>query len=776
MKTFIKTLIIILSLAVLPTINAQTLTQTVKGKIVDSQTGEPMIGASAVMIDSILFLGDITNSEGVFRIHNVPVGRASFLFSSLGYEEQVASEILIGSAKEVFLTINLVESLEQIDEVVIVAKKNDGKPNNEVAFVSARSFSVEEAKRFPASLSDPGRMALSYAGVSSSDDGTNEIVIRGNAPNQMLWRIEGMEVPDPNHFSEEGFSSGAISILNSNVLSKSDFFTGAFPAEYGNATSGVFDIKLRAGNSDNREYAFQFGVLGTDLTAEGPIKKDYSGSYLINYRYSTLGLLGKVIDLGDGTIPTFQDMAFKINLPVGSSSNFSLWGIGGVSEDNSEESVYESIYYDEIFESKTYMSGMAFLHFFKNNAKIESRISISGNGSDFIENQRDTLTNETTHDKDILRNQAIRFNTDYSKKFNAKNTLKIGGIYSFLSYNVKSLSVENDIEEVFFDEKGDGNMIQSFAQLKHRFNENITGVFGAHYTYFSINNKSVIEPRVGLEWKLNPKHTLTAGFGVHSRRLPLNQYFSKTLDDNNQIVTPNKGLDFMQATHYVLGYDWRVIKNGHLKMEIYYQDLNKIGITKDTLSTDATVNGEVLDEELLATGIGRNYGVELTFEKFFTNQYYFLATASLFDSKYQAANGEWYNSEFNYGYTFNFVGGKEFTKGKEDNNILGVNGKLVTSGGKRGTPVDLDYFEETGELGFKENERNTVVFKDYFRLDFSIYYRINKPKVAHIISLDIQNLTDQQNVVFQFYDPRDAEEKTYYGLGIIPVFNYKIEF
>ncbi len=771
-----KTLILLLFTWAFSLLNAQTLTQTVKGKILDSQTGEPLVGASAVLIDSTLYLGDMTDAEGIFRIHNVPVGRASFVFSSIGYEEQVASEILVGSAKEVFLTIYLVESLEQLEEVIITAKKNDGKPNNEVAYVSARSFSAEEAKRFPASLSDPGRMALSYAGVASSDDGTNEIVIRGNAPNQMLWRIEGMEVPNPNHFSEEGFSSGAISILNANMLAKSDFFTGAFPAEYGNATSGVFDIKLRNGNSDKREYAFQFGVLGTDLTAEGPFKANYSGSYLVNYRYSTLGLLGKVIDLGDGTIPTFQDASFKINLPIGGKSNFSLWGIGGASEDNADESVFESIYYNEVFESKTYMSGATFLHFFENNSKIESRVSISGNGSDYIWNERDTITSYSLHEKEILRNQAIRFNTDYSKKFDARNTLKMGVIYSLLSYNVKSLNIENEVENVFFDEKGDGNMVQSFAQLKHRFNENITGVFGAHQTYFSINNKTTIEPRAGLEWKLNEKHTLTAGYGMHSRRLPLNQYFTKTIDDNNQIITPNKNLDFMRATHYVLGYDWRVIKNGHLKMEIYYQNLDKIGLPKDPNSTDATVNGEVIDRPLEAVGHGKNYGAELTFEKFFTQQYYFLATASLFDSKYRAANGEWYNTAFNYGYTFNLVGGKEFTIGKKDNNIFGCNGKLVTSGGKLGTPVDLDYFNETGELDFQELKRNTVRFKDYFRLDFSVYYRINKPKVAHIISLDIQNLTNHQNVVFQFFDPRDGEDKTYYGLGIIPIFNYKLEF
>lgn len=755
---------------------SQSLTQTVKGKVIDSQSEEPMIGVNIVLIDTTQFLAGSTDMNGDFSIANIPVGRASFVVTSIGYENYVVSEILVGSAKEVYLTVRMVEKFQQLEGATIVANKTDGKPNNDASLISSRSFSVEETKRFPASISDPGRMALSYAGVSGGDDETNEIIIRGNAPNQLLWRVEGMEVPDPNHFSEAGFSTGAISILNTNILAKSDFFTGAFPAEYGNAISGVFDIKLRNGNSDKREYAFQLGVLGTDLTAEGPFSKNYRGSYLVNYRYSTLSLLGDIIDLGDGTIPTFQDGSFKVNLPIGGSSNLSFWGITGFSEDNSEERQFGDTIYSEIFESKTYMSGLTFMHFFDNNSKIETRFSVSGNSSDYIENVEFQNINHKENETNISKNKSIRFNTDYSKKFNGRTSLKIGATYSLIDYNIESFEELNGVKNIYYEAKGDGAMFQSFVQVKHRFSENVTSVFGVHQSYFSVNDKTVIEPRAGLEWKLNPKHTLSAGFGIHSRRLGLTQYFVQTLDENNSIVTPNKDLDFMQATHYIVGYDWRVIKNGHFKIEAYYQDLNKVGIPIDITSTDATVNGEVIEFELEAKGKGRNYGLEFTFEKFFSNQYYFLSTLSIYDSKYKASNGKWYNTEFNSNYSFNFVGGKEFTKGKEGNNILGFNAKVITSGGQRGTPVDLDYFAEFGELHFDESERNTIQFKGYFRIDASVYFRLNKPKVSHIFSLDIQNLTDHSNIAFQFIDPATQEERTYYQLGLVPIFNYKLEF
>src|SRR5690606_38177978 len=350
-------------------LNAQTLTQTVRGKVIDAATDAPLPGATVTLLNITPTNGTITDEKGIFRLENVPVGRQSFLFSYLGYEENFMSEVLVGSGKELNLVIRLEESFEQLDEVVLSAPTDNIRPNNALATVSARSFSVEETKRFPASISDPSRMAVSLPGVSNSDDTTNEIVIRGNGPNQLLWRIEGVEVPDPNHFSEEGSSPGAISLLSTNMLGKSDFFTGAFPAEYGNALSGVFDINLRNGNSEKDEYAFQLGILGTDLSLEGPFSKNYGGSYLVNYRYSTLTLLNEFIEVSEGSVPTFQDLSFKVNLPLGTKTNLSLWGIGGISEDNEEnaEQVNENFIEDQVFESDTYMAGLNVKHFFSNS-------------------------------------------------------------------------------------------------------------------------------------------------------------------------------------------------------------------------------------------------------------------------------------------------------------------------------------------------------------------------------------------------------------------------
>ncbi len=773
MKSTTKTLgITLAALLFCLTTNAQTLTQAVKGRIIDTNTKRPLPGANITVINSDPLLGATTDADGYFRLEKVPVGRHSFAITYLGYEDAFLAEVLVGSAKEVDLPIQLTESLNTLDEVTINASKDNAKANNKMANVSARSFSVAETKRFPASFTDPGRMVLSFAGVTNSDDSSNEIIVRGNAPNQLLWKVEGIEVPEPNHFSEEGFSAGNIGMISTNLLGKSDFFTGAFPAEYGNALSGVFDIKLRNGNADKNEYAFQLGVLGIDFAVEGPFSKKSKSSYLVNYRYSTLALLDDLVDFGDSSVPTYQDLSFKIHLPLSNKTQLSLWGIGGISEsDDMLEMINDSLSQDEFFDSKTYMGGLNFQHFLSDKSTLKAIISLSGNQSNFESVEMDSENNSNEIVRDLLKNSAVRATLDFSHKLNAKTTLQTGAIFSLLHYDLVQDMAINGVKEFELNEENNANMTQMFIQGKHRFNPKLSSTFGVHSTYFSINNDFVIEPRGGLTYKINPKHTLSLGFGVHSRRMSLNQYFVDEVYDD---VFLNRDLDLMRAHHYIVGYDWRIIKNGHLKIEAYYQDINKVAIAKNPENTAAVVNGNLLSLDLTDDGKARNYGLELTFEKFFSDQYYFLLTASLFDNKYKAADDNWYNSRFNSNYTFNIVGGKEFSV--RNNNILGVNTKTLWNGNERSTPFNINEFTNTGSLSLLQKQRNTISLDDYFRIDISGYYRINRPKVSHVLSLDIQNITNRQNIDNLFFNSNLGTSQPSYQLGLTPIFNYRIEF
>jgi hypothetical protein len=324
----IASLLVALLLLTQP-LSAQTMTQTVRGTVVDKVIKSPLPGAVVQVLNTNPIQGTSTDLDGNFKLDKVPVGRQSFRISYIGYKEIILNDVDVNSGKELVLTIELEEKINK--EVVITTDKK--KPLNEMSSVSSRTFSVEETQRYAAAVNDPARAALAFAGVATVSDGNNHISIRGNAPNGLLWRMEGVEVPNPNHFSSPGTAGGGISILSAQLLSNSDFMTGAFASEYGNATSGVFDLRLRHGNNERREFTFQAGVLGIDAAAEGPFSSNHRGSYLINYRYSTLGILSKAGILDFGGVTTFQDLSYNFVLPTEKYGTFTMFGFGGLSSE-----------------------------------------------------------------------------------------------------------------------------------------------------------------------------------------------------------------------------------------------------------------------------------------------------------------------------------------------------------------------------------------------------------------------------------------------------------
>ena len=308
---------------------SQIVTQTVKGRIFDAETQTPLTGATVVISGTKPLLGSTTDLMGNFKISNVPLGRYNFQISFIGYDPAIVPEILVTSGKEVVINTGLKQSVNQMNEVTVKAYTRKDVPLNTMASISARSFSVEETRRYAGGVDDPARMASAFAGITSGNLQDNAIVIRGNSPKGVSWRLEGIDIPNPNHFPGANMAGGGIvTVFSSQMLTNSDFYTGAFPAEYGNAIAGVFDMKLRTGNSEKREHTVQFGVLGLDIASEGPFKTGGKATYLFNYRYSTLGLMQPLLPAHSG-LPVYQDLSFKLNFP-NKYGSISMWGIGAL--------------------------------------------------------------------------------------------------------------------------------------------------------------------------------------------------------------------------------------------------------------------------------------------------------------------------------------------------------------------------------------------------------------------------------------------------------------
>jgi len=364
--------------------------QTIRGQITDKIAGMPLPGATVFIPESNPLKGTVTDPEGYFKLEDVPTGRISLQINFLGYRPVYLENLNVISGKELVINVEMEENVIEGEEIVVRANVDKTKPLNKMSATSARTFSIEESQRYAGARNDVARMAANYAGVGTANDASNDIVIRGNSPDGLLWRLDGVTIPNPNHFGFMGATGGPVSMLNNNVLANSDFMTGAFPADYGNAMSGVFDLKLRNGNWEKYEFLGQVGFNGFEFGAEGPISKMNHSSFLVSYRYLTLALLSKIgLEFGTGTaVPQYQDLVFKVNLPTKKAGKFELVGFGGISAISFTRSEIDStdlkkdLYSYENLDiySKNKTGSLILSHNYMINERTYTRVSLAATG------------------------------------------------------------------------------------------------------------------------------------------------------------------------------------------------------------------------------------------------------------------------------------------------------------------------------------------------------------------------------------------------------------
>lgn len=782
-----KKLNLIFLLILIQTVSfGQEITQTIRGIVTDKQSQFPIPGAKVFVKDSAPLLGAITDFDGSFELKNVPIGRLTLEIKFSGYETAIIPNQELKSGKELVLNIGLEESIELLDKVEVTFKEDKKEAINKMATVSARTISTEEAGKFAGTLNDPARMAQNYAGVSGVSDDRNDIIIRGNSPLGVLWRMEGIDIPSPNHFSTLGTTGGPISMLNINNLANSDFYTSAWSADYGNALSGVFDLRLRNGNNAKREYLAQVGFNGFEFGAEGPFTKKSRASYLINYRYSTLGVISALgIDLGVGTsVPQYQDLTFKINVPTKKAGKFTLWGIGGVSDiefsatgESDSTNLYSDPNEESKFQSNTGVIGASHKYFISKNTFSELIVAASVTNTI---GQGDTLSSDgdSFNIYGFDRVQAkLSANYKINHKINAKNMIAFGAIVEHYSTNIKDSAYFVDDYQIITQNKGNALLMQSYINYQHKFSDKLLFNGGLHSQHFLLSESHVVEPRLGFKYSPNARHTISIGSGLHSQIQPITIYF---IEDNSldKVTFPNQNLGFTKAIHNVLGYDLQISENVRLKAEFYYQYLYEVPV--DSFSSNFSMlnqgagfvlpNGTGYEND----GTGTNYGMELTLERFFNKGYYFLFTTSLFDSKFKGSDDIARNTAFNGNYIFNVLAGKEFNL--KHNFTLSFDFKTTFAGGRRYTPIDIT----SSQIANTEILFNDQLFEaqhpNYFRFDFKTTVKHNGKKITQEFSVDLQNLTNQKNIFQTGYNASNGTIGTVYQRGFFPNVQYRINF
>lgn len=770
--------------------------QAVKGLVKDLDSHFPLIGANIIVKGSDPMIGTSTDYDGNFRFDNLKVGRYDLVIEYIGYDKRVVNQVLVTTGKEVFLNINMKESTLQMDEIVIVAKDDISKPLNDMATTSARSFSVEEASRYAAAVSDPARMALSFAGVTGSgDDLANEIIVRGNSSKGLLWRLEGIEIPNPNHFSSLGSGGGSISMLSSSTLTNSDFYTGAFPAEFGNALSGVFDLKMRKGNNDKREHSFQIGTLGIEASSEGYIKKGSAASYLVNYRYSTIALIDKLLPTVEGGVTAFQDLSFKINIPTKKCGVFSIFGLGGINNTNEEmQADTTNFMFDwqlQEFSQNQSMGVVGVTHKYVINKDSYLRTSLASSLW-FFDDETTQLNSAEGFIPEVIdvtdfKEYETTFNILYNRKVSARHSVRTGYSMRHKSFNYDFKSVAESEEFLsFLQNNGSSQLMDAYIQSKYKIGEKWELNTGLNVSYLTLNGTSGVDPRVGIKYQFKPKQSVSLSTGIYSKPEHVSTYFIERRNQSGDLESPNKDLPMLKAYHLVAAYDINFSSSIRLKAEAYYQYLYNIPVGSKPNSYFSTLNAsdifsliffnDLSGATLISEGTGKNYGIDLTLEKSFTEGYYFMATGSVFESKFTTADKRAFNTRFATNFVGNILGGKEWTVGKRKKNIIGLNGKFNFVDGLRTTPILIEESQIFGVTVFDELRFNDIKRPAYYRFDLGVLYKINAKKTTHSISADIQNITNRFNDAGSFYDPVSNEIVTNKQNGLIPFINYRIEF
>jgi len=765
---------------------SQTITQTIKGNVFDTQTKETLIGANVIILESDPLMGVSTDVDGNFNFSKVTLGRHSIRVNYIGYDPVIIPEVLVSSGKETVLNIGLRQSVSEMEEVTVSPRIMKNKPLNSMATVGSRSFSVEETRRYAGGLDDPARLVSAYAGVAVGNVQDNAIIVRGNSPKGISWRVEGVEIPTPHHFAGGNVAGGGIvTIFSSQMLANSDFHTSAFPAEYGNALAGVFDMNLRNGNNGTYEHTFQAGTMGLDIASEGPIASGLNGSsYLFNYRYSTLGLLTDI-----GVIPTdqqfrYQDLSFKFNFPTKNAGSFSLWGLGGIDKARqpleTDPDVWENDWDRVTFDWDVQMGAAGLTHNLLSGRRTYINTTVAATG---IRNRMETERqddNIVPH-ADLLADDnsgKLSIGSYISHTFSPRLSTQTGLTLKRLQYNLDiNSTIDSDpssYRNIVLDD-GHSYALEFYTQSSYDLSENLVLNAGLNGGYFDLNSSISIDPRVAFSLDLNNSHSISLGYGKHSQMEDLKIYLVKT-EENGMVTSPNKDLELSKAHHFVLAYDWQINNNLRFKLEPYAQFLyDAPGIADSSYSMINYKQDWAFGDELGNNSIGRNIGVDATFERFLNNGYYFLVTGSVFSSKYKADDGVWRNTRFKKNFVANALAGREFSF-KDNRRVLGVNTRFNIIGGERVSPVlteksmerELVFFDET--QAFKNQLPSTIY------ADLSVTYRVNRSRHSSIWALQVKNLLGESTAEGYNYNYKTQIVVLDESVVVVPSISYTIEF
>jgi hypothetical protein len=728
-------------------------TGTVKGKVIDMQTRGQMPFVNVIVVGTEV--GSISDENGAFIIKNVPLGYVKVQASYLGYLTALSEDYLVTNEKTPFINFELIQDNEQLDEVVVQSKlfkKSIESP------LSRQSLGIAEIERNPGGNRDVLKVIQSLPGVASNPGFRNDIIIRGGSPVENKFYLDGIEVPVINHFQTQGSTGGPVGIINADLIRNVDFFTSAFESNKGNALSSIIEFTQKDGNPEKINTRATLGTSDAGLTLDGPIND--KTTFIGSVRQSYLQYLFKLIKLP--FLPTYNDFQFKVKHQLSANSEISLIGLGAIDKFTLNESVNKNVTDEEtikrnryilsivpVQEQWNYTVGASYKHYAGNSMQqvVVSRNELSNNAKKYF--------NNTANASDLLLDYTSK---EIENKFRFENTSTLAKNYKLsVGFGLEQAKYTNEtfqktansdgLSEVNFSSELAMFKYAVFGQIsKKYFHSKLAASLGfrmdgADYDAEMRNPLNHFSPRISLAYSLSEKLTLNATAGIYSQ-LPTYTILGYR-DAENNLVNKNNGLKYIQANHWVSGFEFAPNNSSKISVEGFYKTYKNYPFSVRNQISLANLGadfGVVGNEEVTSTSEGRAYGFELFAQKKSYAGFYGILSYTFVVSEFKDNLNNFIPSTWDNKHLLTLTGGKKLKRNWE------IGGKYRLVGGRPYTPYDMDASSEianydvTNQGILDYSQLNTERFKTFSQLDLRIDKTWFWKKFSLNFYVDVQNV------------------------------------
>jgi len=757
---------------ILSSIQLSAQTGVIKGRVYNSINNEAVPFAN-IALDSTT-TGTVSDFDGNYRIENLQPGTYNIICSYLGFENAVFYEIIVNSNRPTVLDIGLVKTSETLDEVKISTikfKKAIESP------LSMRTINASEIYRSPGGNRDISKVIQVLPGVASSLSFRNDIIVRGGAPNENRFYLDGIEVPNINHFATQGSSGGPVGMINVNFIRKVDFYAGAFPANRGNALSSVMDFKQISGNDEKLTGTFMVGSSDFGLTLDGPMGK--KSSFIFSARRSYLQLLFKALALP--FLPVYNDFQYKHRFKFNDKNQLTIIGLGAIDNFELNKSVNDNVSDSAdlrrnnyilgnlpVYEQWNYTFGANWTHF---GEKSYQNIVIS----------RNHLNNSSYKYQDNIEapeNRILDYNSqEIENKLRIENTYRNGGWklnygagYQYVQYTNSTFNkrqLNGDVVILDFDSEMTLNKYEAFAQISKAFISNRLSLsLGLrtdfnNYTSDMANPLEQLSPRFSASYAITPK--LSANFNLGSYyQLPAYTVLGYR-DLSGELVNKENGLKYIQSNHLVAGLELLPTAYSKISVEGFYKTYNNYPFSLSDSVSLANLGadfGVIGNDAVSSESEGRSYGIEVLLQQKLSSSIYGIMSYTWVRSEFSDKYGDFVPSAWDNRHVLNLTAGKKFKRNWE------VGAKFRFLGGTPYTPYDKTVsavksiwdITKQGVIDWDRlnEERNPSAHSLDIRIDKKWYLK----KFSLDIYLDIQNVYAYESEGQPFLDvKRDSEGK-----------------